>query len=74
MLIPGNIKIARAASAGSLSSNEDADEKDGNEASFETQSKFYSLCCLSVGDYGYKDGRSVECCHVALVTSFGERN
>uniref|UniRef100_A0A3Q3VK56 Uncharacterized protein n=1 Tax=Mola mola TaxID=94237 RepID=A0A3Q3VK56_MOLML len=30
-------KIARTASTGTMSSNEDADEKDGNETSFETQ-------------------------------------
>ncbi len=32
-------KIARTSSTGTMSSNEDADEKDGNVASFETQSK-----------------------------------
>lgn len=34
-------KIARTSSTGTMSSNEDADDKDGNVASFETPSKIY---------------------------------
>lgn len=44
IFIVGDIsKIARTASTGTMSSNEDADEKDGNVASFESPSKISNL-------------------------------
>lgn len=40
LFIPDDItKIPRTSSIGTVSSNEDADEKDGNDASFEPQSE-----------------------------------
>lgn len=44
IFIVGDIsKIARTSSTGTMSSNEDADEKDGNVTSFETPSKIFNL-------------------------------
>lgn len=46
-IIVGDIsKIARTASTGTMSSNEDADEKDGNVASFESPSKISRISCI----------------------------
>lgn len=40
--VPGDVtKIPRTSSVGTVSSNDDADEKDGTETSFEPQSKTF---------------------------------